>query len=88
MPLAIIQFFKNIWKVPSRLGLVLSKPPPIKKLQLEIKHPAASKTAAVQGTGYCDLRQAYSVHEEASFQSSRIEVAMKSMQETRNMRIT
>ena len=29
--------FKNIRKVPSKVGLVLTKPPPIKKLRLEIK---------------------------------------------------
>ena len=35
--------FKNIRKIPSRIGLTLTKPPPVKKLRLEIKHPATSK---------------------------------------------
>ena len=82
--------FKNIRKVPSKVGLVLSKPPPIKKLRLEIKHPATSKTAHASEQQSPDT-VIYNRHIEYMkrhpVQNNRIELALKMMQETRSMRI-
>ena len=82
--------FKNIRKVPSKIRLVLSKPPPIKKLRLEIKHPAASQTIHASEQQSLDT-VTYNRHIEYMkrhpVQNNRIEVALKIMKETRSMRI-
>ena len=81
--------FKNIRKTPSRIGLVLSKPPPIKKLRLEIKHPAASNptTTCLGTTDTVTYNRHIEYMKKHPVQNNRIEVALKMMQETRKMRI-
>lgn len=84
--------FKNIRKVPSKVGLAFTKPPPIKKLCLEIKHPATSKIMRTSAEDMPKDTVTYDRHVEYMkkhpIQGNRINVAIKLMNETRSMRFT
>jgi len=82
--------FKNIRKVPSKLGLAATKPPPIKKLRLEIKHPAVrinscSEQQSSDGHGVTYKRQ-LEYMKKHPVNLSKLAVAIKLMNETREGR--
>ena len=80
--------FKNIRKAPSRIGLNLIKPPPVKKLRMQIKHPAANKTVEQTSTDATIYERNILYMKKHPLQSSRMNVGLKMMRETRSMRAT
>ena len=82
--------FKNIRKVPSKVGLVLTKPPPIKKLRLKIKHPAVSTSihAEHQSSDTTTYKRHVEYMKKHALQANRMDLPLRLMEETRNLRIS
>ena len=78
--------FKNVRKVSSRLGLTATKQPPIKKLCLEVKHPAIKinddkQPEPVIYQRHIEYMKKYPIN------VTKLDFAFKLMRETRNGRI-
>ena len=72
-------------KVPSRLGLTTTKPPPLKKLRLEVKHPAVKisdekQPEPITYKRHIEYMKKYPIN------VSKLDFAIKLMRETRNRR--
>ena len=78
--------FKNVRKVPSKLGLTAIKPPPIKKLRLEVKHPAV-KMSSEESSDTVTYKRHTEYMKNHPTSLGKIAVAIKLMRETRSSRI-
>ena len=78
--------FKNIRKVPAKLGLAATKPPPVKKLRLEVKHPAVRTNSSQGSSDDITYRRHIEYMKKHPVNLNKIAIANKLMNETRYRR--
>jgi len=82
--------FKNVRKVPSKLGLVATKPPPIKKLRLEVKQSAVriNNCSKQESSDAVTYKRHIEYMKKHLVNLSKLAVAIKLMNETRSERMS